>query len=89
MFAETTRYRLYGSIPGAIRIPRNVLEWRADPSSAACDPRISNLDAVIVIVCQQGYQSSLAVEQSARPRFHTRDRSRRRLRSVARRRTSN
>lgn len=52
--------RLYGSIPGAIRIPRNVLEWRADPSSAACDPRISNLDAVIVIVCQQGYQSSLA-----------------------------
>jgi rhodanese-related sulfurtransferase len=52
--------RDHGSIPGAIRIPRNVLEWRADPSCAACDRRIASLDAVIVIVCQQGYQSSLA-----------------------------
>jgi rhodanese-related sulfurtransferase len=49
-----------GSIPGAIRIPRNVLEWRADPACAACDPRIAMLDALIVVVCQQGYQSSLA-----------------------------
>jgi rhodanese-related sulfurtransferase len=52
--------RDHGSIPGAIRIPRNVLEWRADPACAACDPRIARLDAVLVIVCQQGYQSSLA-----------------------------
>lgn len=52
--------RDHGSIPGAIHIPRNVLEWRADPSCVARDPRIANLDAVIVIVCQQGYQSSLA-----------------------------
>jgi rhodanese-related sulfurtransferase len=52
--------RDHGSIPGAIRIPRNVLEWRADPSCAACDPRIASLDAIIIIVCQQGYQSSLA-----------------------------
>jgi rhodanese-related sulfurtransferase len=49
-----------GSIPGAIRIPRNVLEWRADPSCVACDARLASLDAVIIIVCQQGYQSSLA-----------------------------
>ena len=52
--------REHGSIPGAIRIPRNVLEWRADPSCTACDPRIAMLDALIVIICQQGYQSSLA-----------------------------
>ncbi len=52
--------RDHGSIPGAVRIPRNVLEWRADPSCAARDPRIANLDAVLVIICQQGYQSSLA-----------------------------
>ena len=52
--------RDHGSIPDAIRIPRNVLEWRADPSSSACDLRIADLGAVIVIVCQQGYQSSLA-----------------------------
>jgi rhodanese-related sulfurtransferase len=49
-----------GSIPGAIRIPRNVLEWRVDPASRTCDHRIAHLDAVIIVVCQQGYQSSLA-----------------------------
>ena len=52
--------REHGSIPGAIRIPRNVLEWRADPACAACDRRIASLDAIIIIICQQGFQSSLA-----------------------------
>ena len=52
--------RDHGSIPGAIRIPRNVLEWRADPTCAACDPRIADRVLLLVIVCQQGYQSSLA-----------------------------
>ena len=52
--------RAHGCIPGAIRIPRNVLEWRADPACPACDPRIADLEAIVVIVCQEGYQSSLA-----------------------------
>jgi rhodanese-related sulfurtransferase len=52
--------RDHGSIPGAIHIPRNVLEWRVDPSCAARDPRIARLEAVLVVICQQGYQSSLA-----------------------------
>jgi rhodanese-related sulfurtransferase len=52
--------REHGSIPGAIRIERNVLEWRADPSCPASDSRIADLGAAIVVVCQQGYQSSLA-----------------------------
>ena len=52
--------RTHGCIPGAIRIPRNVLEWRADPTCPACDDRIADLDAIVVIVCQEGYQSSLA-----------------------------
>jgi rhodanese-related sulfurtransferase len=52
--------RDHGSIPGAIRIPRNVLEWRADPTCAACDSRIADRALLLVIVCQQGYQSSLA-----------------------------
>jgi rhodanese-related sulfurtransferase len=52
--------RTHGCIPGAIRIPRNVLEWRADPACAACGPRIADLEAVVVLVCQEGYQSSLA-----------------------------
>jgi rhodanese-related sulfurtransferase len=52
--------RDHGRIPGAIRIPRNVLEWRADRSCGACDPRIARPDILLIIVCQQGYQSSLA-----------------------------
>jgi rhodanese-related sulfurtransferase len=49
-----------GLIPGAIQIDRNVLEWRADPASGHSDPRIADLGALIVIVCSEGYQSSLA-----------------------------
>ena len=52
--------RDHGSIPGAVRIQRNVLEWRADPACEACDARIADHDLLLVIVCQQGYQSSLA-----------------------------
>src|SRR3954454_23837613 len=52
--------RDHGGIPGAIRIPRNVLEWRADPACVACDPRIADRGLMLIIVCQQGYQSSLA-----------------------------
>ena len=49
-----------GTLPGAIVIDRNVLEWRLDP---ACDhhiPEISGYDTRIVIVCNEGYSSSLA-----------------------------
>ena len=50
-----------GAIPGAIAHPRNVLEWRADPASGHDDPRISgDLDRRLVLVCHEGYQSSLA-----------------------------
>jgi rhodanese-related sulfurtransferase len=52
--------RDHGRIPGAIRVPRNVLEWRADPACTACDPRIADRALLLVVVCQQGYQSSLA-----------------------------
>jgi hypothetical protein len=30
--------RAVGVIPGALRIPRNVLEWRCHPQSAWCHP---------------------------------------------------
>ena len=47
-----------GQIPGALVIDRNVLEWRLDPSSAF---RIPEADGTrrVVVVCQEGYQSSL------------------------------
>ncbi len=49
-----------GALEGSVRIARNVLEWRCDPVSADRDPRVSDPATRIVLVCHQGYQSSLA-----------------------------
>src|SRR3954447_7467120 len=49
-----------GALPGAVIIERNVLEWRLDPSSEQCIPQASTYDIEIVIVCNEGYASSLA-----------------------------
>ena len=49
-----------GEILGAIRISRNVLEWRCDPACEHRDPRVSDPLTTQVIVCHEGYQSSLA-----------------------------
>jgi rhodanese-related sulfurtransferase len=49
-----------GTIPGALVISRNVLEWRLDPESSYRDPRAPQLDEMVILVCDQGYQSSLA-----------------------------
>lgn len=48
-----------GDIPDAVVIERTVLEWRLDPASAA---RLSfaSYDLHVVIVCNEGYSSSLA-----------------------------
>jgi rhodanese-related sulfurtransferase len=52
--------RADGLIPGAIVVPRNVLEWRCDPSSPWRHAAIRRWDQVIVLVCDEGFQSSLA-----------------------------
>jgi rhodanese-related sulfurtransferase len=54
--------REQGEIPGALVIDRTVLEWRLDPLSSACIPEAVDHDVQIVIVCRQGYSSSLAAE---------------------------
>ena len=48
-----------GELPEAVVIERNVLEWRFDPTCAA---RLSYAayDLEVVVVCQEGYTSSLA-----------------------------
>ena len=50
-----------GDIPGALAIDRTVLEWRVDPASGATHPAIGDLDAPLILLCNQGYSSSLAV----------------------------
>ena len=49
-----------GEIPGAIRHPRNVLEWRADPQCEHRDPAIARRDVHVILLCDEGFQSSLA-----------------------------
>jgi rhodanese-related sulfurtransferase len=48
-----------GELPGALVVPRNVLEWRLDPSSPH---RLPEADAGrrVIVVCDEGYASSLA-----------------------------
>lgn len=51
----------YGEIPGALMIERNVLEWRLDPTSPDRHPAVSDdVQRAVVVVCQEGYASSLA-----------------------------
>jgi len=52
--------RADGLIPGAVVVARNVLEWRCDPASAWRDAAVRTWDQVIIVVCQEGFQSSLA-----------------------------
>ncbi|MEU1685765.1 rhodanese-like domain-containing protein [Micromonospora sp. NPDC005707] len=52
--------REQGELPGAIVIDRTVLEWRLDPASAWRIPESTSYDRQIVLVCRQGYSSSLA-----------------------------
>ena len=49
-----------GSIPGALLIERNHLEWRLDPTSNARIAAATDHDVAVVIVCSEGYTSSLA-----------------------------
>src|SRR3954447_3335720 len=49
-----------GSLPGAVIIERNVLEWRLDPTSEHRIPEATGYDVEIVVVCNEGYASSLA-----------------------------
>ena len=47
-----------GVVPGAVFIPRNVIEWRVDASTGYGDPRLTEGRRAIVM-CNEGYQSSL------------------------------
>jgi rhodanese-related sulfurtransferase len=46
--------------PSVVAYPRNVLEWRADPAGDHRDPRIADAGRRVVVLCDEGYQSSLA-----------------------------
>jgi rhodanese-related sulfurtransferase/mannose-6-phosphate isomerase-like protein (cupin superfamily) len=49
-----------GSIPGALVVERNVLEWRFDPASSSRLPIATDHDIQVIVFCSEGYASSLA-----------------------------
>ncbi|WP_052868950.1 rhodanese-like domain-containing protein [Streptomyces niger] len=49
-----------GTIPGALIVERNELEWRLDPTGDHRAPEATGRDLRIVVVCNEGYASSLA-----------------------------
>lgn len=49
-----------GELPQAVVIERNVLEWRLDPTSPAALPGFDDHGRRVVLVCDEGYASSLA-----------------------------
>jgi rhodanese-related sulfurtransferase len=57
---ETAHRSADGEVPGALWFPRNVLEWRVDPDCPYRDPAVVGLDEELLVLCDEGYQSSLA-----------------------------
>lgn len=49
-----------GDVPAALVVERNVLEWRCDPTSDARLPQATDDDVEWVVLCSEGYTSSLA-----------------------------
>lgn len=49
-----------GLVPGATIVDRNVLEWRLDPDGEHRNPALARRDRRIILICDEGYQSSLA-----------------------------
>jgi rhodanese-related sulfurtransferase len=49
-----------GVIPEAEFVPRNVLEWRFDPACEHRDPVLARPAHQIILICNEGFQSSLA-----------------------------
>ena len=51
-----------GEVPGALVVERNVLEWRLDPASDARLPEATDHDVEVIVLCNEGYSSSLAAD---------------------------
>ena len=62
--------RAEGDVPGALVIERNVLEWRLDPTSPALVPQARDHGVRIIVLCSEGYSSSLAAASLQRLGLH-------------------
>lgn len=56
---DTDRWR-DGVIAGSIHAPRTVLEWVVDPASGYRNPCLGSFEQTLIVMCNEGYSSSLA-----------------------------
>ena len=54
--------RAEGVIPDSFKVTRDTLEWRADPTSDLPHPVLSDFSRTLIVVCNDGYGSSLAAD---------------------------
>lgn len=59
-----------GEVPGAIIIGRNVLEWRLDRRSDARIPALARTGGRIIVMCSEGFASTLAAASLRRIGLH-------------------
>jgi rhodanese-related sulfurtransferase len=59
-----------GELAGAVVVDRNQLEWRLDPTSPYRIAEVTGPDQEIVVVCDEGYASSLAAATLQRLGLH-------------------
>ena len=59
-----------GVIAGSLHMPRTVLEWACDPASGYQNPAIQDFDQALIVMCNEGYSSSLAAATLQRLGFH-------------------
>lgn len=59
-----------GEVPGALLVERNHLEWRFDPECTARLPQVTGYDAQVIVLCSEGYASSLAADSLRRLGLH-------------------
>jgi len=52
--------RAEGVVPGSVHVPLSVLPWRADPVARFTDPRLNDLNRRLIVICNDGFASSLA-----------------------------
>ena len=46
-----------------MHVPLSVLEWRVDPDSGSQDPALAGKQDQLILICREGYSSSLAAAQ--------------------------
>ena len=71
---ETDRER-EGVIQGSIHTPLSVIQWVADPAPGYQHPSIDGFEQTLIVVCNEGYSSSMAAASLQTPGLCQRHRS--------------